>query len=143
MGYESRAATNEDYAFLYHLHVATMKDYVDQTWGWEDGFQQARFEASFDPSRQQILVADGRDVGVLSVVRQKTEVFLSFIKILAEYQGRGLGTSVIKDIISEASSIGLPVVLQVLKVNPAQRLYERLGFGVVGETDTHYLMRTT
>jgi hypothetical protein len=29
----------------------------------------------------------------------------------------------------------------VLKVNPAKRLYERLGLAVIGETDTHYLMR--
>jgi hypothetical protein len=29
----------------------------------------------------------------------------------------------------------------VLKVNPARRLYERLGLVVVGETDTHFEMR--
>jgi hypothetical protein len=29
----------------------------------------------------------------------------------------------------------------VLKVNPARRLYERLGLVIVGATDTHYLMR--
>jgi ribosomal protein S18 acetylase RimI-like enzyme len=32
------------------------------------------------------------------------------------------------------------VTLQVLKVNPARRLYERLGFRVTGETPTHFLM---
>ena len=31
--------------------------------------------------------------------------------------------------------------ITVLKVNPARRLYERLGFAIVGETETHYLMR--
>jgi ribosomal protein S18 acetylase RimI-like enzyme len=29
-------------------------------------------------------------------------------------------------------------VLTILKVNPARRLYERLGFTVVGETETHF-----
>lgn len=33
-----------------------------------------------------------------------------------------------------------PVWLQVLKVNPARALYERLGFRVVGQSDTHWHM---
>jgi hypothetical protein len=32
------------------------------------------------------------------------------------------------------------VTLQVLKVNPARRLYERLGFCETGADDTHYQM---
>ena len=38
--YTLRPATAEDYAFLYDLHVATMKEYVAQTWGWDDAVQQ-------------------------------------------------------------------------------------------------------
>jgi hypothetical protein len=32
------------------------------------------------------------------------------------------------------------VRLRVLRVNPAERLYWRLGFEVVGETESHLLM---
>jgi ribosomal protein S18 acetylase RimI-like enzyme len=35
----------------------------------------------------------------------------------------------------------LPVSLRVLKINPARQLYLRLGFSVIGETETHYWMR--
>ena len=31
--------------------------------------------------------------------------------------------------------------LRVLQANPVRRLYERHGFAVVGETDSHFLMR--
>lgn len=140
--YRLRTATSEDLAFLYRLHVATMKDYVAQTWGWDDDFQKERFKAKFDPSGRQILVVDGQDVGVLYVEQKSTEVFLAVIEISPQCQGRGLGTRVIKDIVSEANSRGLPVTLQVLKVNPARRLYERLGFKIVGETETHFRMST-
>jgi ribosomal protein S18 acetylase RimI-like enzyme len=34
-----------------------------------------------------------------------------------------------------------PVVLGVLKNNPARRLYERLGFLVVGESEMKFMMR--
>ena len=39
--------------------------------------------------------------------------------------------------------VGLPVRLRVFEVNPARRFYERLGFRVVGQTDTHTLMEWT
>ena len=38
-----RPATENDTDFLYALHVATMKDYVDKTWGWDDAFQETVF----------------------------------------------------------------------------------------------------
>ena len=38
---------------------------------------------------------------------------------------------------------GLPVKLGVLKVNPARRLYERLGFRMVEETEVSYGMAAT
>jgi ribosomal protein S18 acetylase RimI-like enzyme len=43
---------------------------------------------------------------------------------------------------AEAFDRGIPIALQVLRSNhPAKRLYERLGFEVTGETETHYLMQ--
>jgi RimJ/RimL family protein N-acetyltransferase len=48
---------------------------------------------------------------------------------------------VIREIIREATETQLPVTLEVLKVNPrAQVLYEKLGFVLTGETETHNLM---
>jgi ribosomal protein S18 acetylase RimI-like enzyme len=60
--------------------------------------------------------------------------------VAPEHQGKGIGTRLISEVLQDAHSRGLAVRLRVLKVNPAQRLYERLGFAVVGETETHHLM---
>ncbi|MGD1931063.1 MAG: GNAT family N-acetyltransferase [Leptolyngbyaceae cyanobacterium] len=43
-------------------------------------------------------------------------------------QRQGYGSQVIGDIIAQADEKGLPVELQVVKINPAIALYERLGF---------------
>lgn len=40
----------------------------------------------------------------------------------------------------EAAATQRPLGLQVMKGNPARRLYERLGFRQAGESDTHYAM---
>jgi ribosomal protein S18 acetylase RimI-like enzyme len=60
---------------------------------------------------------------------------------LPAYQGRGIGTTLIRRLQQRARKEGVPVTLQVFKVNPARALYERLGFKVTGETDTHCRMK--
>ncbi len=138
--YTLRPATAEDYPFLYDLHVATMKCYVAQTWGWDDAVQQAMFRDNFTPERTRIVMVDGRAVGVFATERRPAEWFVWAIAIEPKIQGRGLGAALLRDQLATAARDGLPTRLQVLLVNPARQLYERLGFAIVGETPTHYLM---
>jgi len=133
-----RPATEADYDFLYRLHVVTMKDYVAALWGWDEAVQQRIFRGRFNPARRQIIVVNGEDAGDLQVELGESELFVSSIHILPEYQGRGIGTAVLRDILQEARAASLPVGLRVLKSNPALRFYERLGFTVIDEIDTHY-----
>jgi ribosomal protein S18 acetylase RimI-like enzyme len=138
-----RAATPKDAEFLFQLLRATMREYVEQTWSWDEKWQRAHFQERFDPAKNQIVVLNDRDIGVIAVDRREDEVFLGRIYILPEYQRRGIGTLLIKSVLDGAFQDGLPVRLRVLKVNPAKRLYERLGFTVIEEADTHYVMKAT
>ena len=140
MRYALRPATAGDYDFIYKVKTTTLREYIAQTWGWNEVDQQARFGALFDPAQWQVVQLDGRDIGVLCLEREEGGLFLANIEILPPFQNRGIGTRIIEDILASARRDCLPVRLQVLKVNPARRLYERLGFVVTGETDTHYLM---
>jgi ribosomal protein S18 acetylase RimI-like enzyme len=138
-----RAAFEKDVDFLYSLHVATMKQYVDQVWGWEDVYQESLFRKNYVPANIQIIEYDDKDIGMLSVEERAGDVFLSTIEIRPEYQSKGIGTAIIKKIVADSAKKTKPVTLQVLKVNPAKGLYERLGFEVVEETKTHYRMSST
>jgi ribosomal protein S18 acetylase RimI-like enzyme len=40
----------------------------------------------------------------------------------------GIGTILVKDLMNEANSLNLPIILRVEIFNPAIRLYQRLGF---------------
>jgi ribosomal protein S18 acetylase RimI-like enzyme len=141
MRYSLRPVTDNDYGFLFELHVATMKPYVEQIWGWDDAPQAAMFRNSFVPSKRQVIVIDGQDVGVLHADRRPDEVFLANIEIAPAFQGRGLGGRIITDILVDAHANGLPVSLRLLHVNPARHLYERLGFIEFDRTETHAQMR--
>lgn len=133
-----RPATPDDKEFCRALHWQTMRAYVEATWGWNQAEQSQRFDAAFDPSRTQIIEQDGQAIGMLVVDRATDPVKLMSIEIMPGYQGRGYGSEVIGGIVREA--MDRPVWLQVLKVNRAKGLYERLGFVVVGETPTHWQM---
>jgi len=133
----------DDGDFIYRLRVDGLKEFVTQIWGWDETFQHERFWTSFNPSRYQVIVVDNHDVGAIAVEHRPGETFLADIEIVPERRGQGLGTAVLRDFIADAELRGVPASLQVLKINPARRLYERIGFQVIGETDTHYLMSTS
>lgn len=138
-----RPASENDISFLYALHIATMKEYIDQTWGWDDAFQESLFKKNYVPAEFQVITFNGSDIGMLSLEEREEEIFLRTIKIHPNYQSQGIGTAIISKIIADGTLNMKPVRLRVLKVNPAKRLYERLGFSTVEETSTHYIMLTS
>ncbi|HLY26728.1 MAG TPA: GNAT family N-acetyltransferase [Aggregatilineales bacterium] len=142
MNYTLQAATNADFAFLYDLHVKAMRAAIEKTWGWDEDFQMAYFRQHFTTDNTDIFMVGNVPVGKLICERDPQRILLAEIEILPEYQRKGLGTAIIQALIDEAKASHKEVVLQVLKTNSdARRLYERLGFELYGETETHKLMR--
>jgi len=144
MNYTLRPAAKKDYDFLYRLIEVCLKEYVEATWGWDDEFQQTHFAEHFDITGCQIVLVNGREAGQLTVIEKENSIFISAIYLLPEFQNRGLGSALIREVQAVAAKKSRPVTLQVLKANqPARRLYERLGFVVTAEKLTHYTMQWT
>jgi len=76
----------------------------------------------------------------LKAYRDDVGWFVVQIQIAPDFQRQGLGEQALQTILDAADTQGLPVSLAVLKANPAKRLYDRLGFAVVSETDIEFLM---
>ncbi len=83
-----RQSTQEDYDFLYTLHRAALKDYVDQIWGWDEAWQAAHFLEKFDLSAKRIIQQDGEDIGCMAVMDEDDHIFLSYLA-LALYERLG------------------------------------------------------
>ena len=143
--YALRPTTGADHDFVYALLIATARDYVTQLWGWNDEIQRTirnDFERWFNPPESgQIVQVAGRDAGYLKVIPQEGELLLEMLMLTPELHGCGLGTAILTPVLADAAARGLSVVPQVLKVNPATRLYERLGFLIVEELPNHYVMK--
>jgi ribosomal protein S18 acetylase RimI-like enzyme len=135
-----RPAVSADYDFLYDLHRQTLKRAIQETWGWDEAWQRAHFQQHFDLTGKNIIQQNGRDIGCLKVLDEGDHIFLSYIAITPEFQNRGIGTRLIREVLAKGGRSGKPVTLKVLKNNPARVLYERLGFVITKSTDTHYLM---
>ncbi|NIM94651.1 MAG: GNAT family N-acetyltransferase [Anaerolineales bacterium] len=139
---KTRQATENDYEFLYQLHRESLKEFIDQTWGWDEEWQVAYFQDHFDPSERSIIQFRGMDVGCLSLQRLEDHFFLEYIAILPEFQGKGIGSTLIMEVMRQASEEDIPVRLRVLRVNPARALYERLGFHIIEVDNERIYMET-
>ena len=136
-----RDCREEDRAFVWEVRRQALREYVAALWGWDEEAQHQKFEQRFTPAGHQIILAGGRDVGLLQVVDEGTHLVVGKIELLPEFQRQGIGTVLLTRILGEARSRGIPVRLQVLRTNtPARRLYERLGFVVSGESESHVHM---
>lgn len=135
-----RQAKQSDYAWLYNLKVASMRDYVDAVYGWDETIQKDFFDKDFRPDKITIITADGSDAGMFEIDSDEDGYFLKRIEIHPTFQRCGIGSQVIGDILRMASVERKHVRLMVFRVNPARALYERLGFHIAQETETHYKM---
>jgi RimJ/RimL family protein N-acetyltransferase len=137
-----RVARSDDQEFLFQLNEATLREYVERVWGWDEAEQTTIFEERFDPERWQIIQSGGHDIGVLVVEEQTAEIILASIEILPEWQGQGIGSSVVRSLMDRAVAARKPLSLRVLHVNERARvLYERVGFRPFKEIETHTYLR--
>jgi GNAT superfamily N-acetyltransferase len=101
--------------------------------------QEARVRSYFECA--EILELRGQRIGLLKVLREPAEWRVVQIQLLPMHQHTGIGGSLLSSLLAEAGAARVPVSLWVLKVNPARRLYEGLGFVVVSESEDGFHMR--
>lgn len=135
-----RDATPEDFDFLFELHRAALKDYVEQIWGWDEAWQVERLRRKLDVSERQIIQLDQEEIGCFSVIEDDDGIFLAYIALMPDRQRKGIGTQLINEVMHQGNVKGMPVRLRVLRTNPVRALYERLGFTTYETTETHHLM---
>lgn len=135
-----RSSTSADSEFVYQTKKAALGKYIAETWGWDEQFQREYDTKDFDPSVIQIVTLQDEDIGWVVFTRSDDQIQINELYILPEYQRRGIGSHLVSKLLEEAREKHVPVRLGVLKVNRARRFYEKLGFRVVGETETHYQM---
>lgn len=84
------------------------------------------------------IVVDNKVVGCLLLTNKDDGILLDEIYLEEEYRNKGIGTSIIKDIIANNSIVYLWVYKENIK---AISLYNKLGFKVIEETESRNYMK--
>jgi ribosomal protein S18 acetylase RimI-like enzyme len=145
-----RDATPTDRPFLLALYAGTRAGEFARL-GWpaevERSFMQLQFEAQradyerrYPGARCRVVELQGRPVGRLWTARDGGPLVVLDISVVAGWRGQGIGTECLRGVQRHAAAQGRDVELQVVVGNPAQRLYERLGFRQAGEPGVRQAM---
>ena len=102
--------------------------------------QCASYAAAYPDGVDHLVVVDGVQAGRLFTAESQGVIRLVDIALLPEFSGLGIGTSVVQGLIDRARLENQRVALRVIDANPAERLYERLGFVRTGTHGLHHEM---
>jgi len=92
-------------------------------------------EASFD-----VILVDGEPAGRLYVHRGRSDIRIVDIALLPEHRGNGIGTRLLEELLAEGDAEAKSVTIHVERMNPALRLYERLGFSLAEDKGVYLFL---
>lgn len=137
---ELSAAEASDFEFAFDAKRRALGPHIVSRWGWDEELQHRVHQQRWSERPWFIISVESRRVGTVSIERGSEFIRFGEFYVLPEFQGQGVGTSVLASTTAEADSKRLPIRLEYLKWNPVASLYRRFGFEVTAENDTHYFL---
>jgi ribosomal protein S18 acetylase RimI-like enzyme len=102
--------------------------------------QDAQYHSAFPLAERAVVEVDDIPAGRLVVDRRTHELRIVDSAVSTAFRGRGVGSSLLNSLQVEAAQSGQVLCLRVARGNPAQRLYERLGFREVAGDEIYVEM---
>lgn len=151
-GLTLRVASEDDFPLLRRIYAHSRAEEMASVPWPEDireRFLHSQFAAQHShyvthfPDAGFLIAYEGDEpIGRLYVDQRGEDLHIVDISLLGQKQGRGLGSRLIGALMEHAARRPGAVTLHVHRLNHrAQTLYQRLGFTVVGESDSHLSMR--
>ena len=139
-GIDLRPAGEGDRALVATLYATTRAEELRQVdWSdaqkrvftdWQSQQQEAHYGLHY-PAAERLLVEKGEPIGRIYVDTTSAEVRLMEVTLLPAWRNQGIGTRLTRLLLEYADRLRLPASLHVEPFNPAKRMYQRMGFGVV------------
>ena len=140
--YKFKKYTDDYYNFVYEVKKEVYKKYVEQNYGrWDEKNQKEYFDNFIKSVKENsyIIEYDEKEIGFYNgQIIENGDYEIGNICIIPEYQRKGIGTKILKDVIEKNKE--RTIKIQYFKQNPVGKLYEKLGFVFIGETKYHYQM---
>jgi GNAT superfamily N-acetyltransferase len=135
----TRPAQPRDFDFCQQLYFENMCGII-RTLGLDMTRQQASFAQQWQVTEVRIITMADEDIGWMQVAPVTEDIiFLKQLYLAKRFQRRHIGGSVMEALIEEAGTKA--ITLALVKINPALRFYERLGFRTTHEDQYKFYMR--
>ncbi|MBL1264484.1 GNAT family N-acetyltransferase [Candidatus Methylomicrobium oryzae] len=139
-----------DHDFLYAVYASTRTEELALV-DWDESRKAQFLEMQFSAQHRyyhenyantdfSVILFDNRMAGRLYIARWPEEIRIVDLALLPEFRNAGIGTAILKSVLSEAAAVRKPVRIHVERFNPAISLYRRLGFVEIGEHGVYFLM---
>ena len=135
-----RKACDDDVAFARNLYFETMREIIEDLFGWDQNREEKNFTGFFRLEEVRIITADGHDVGWIQEQISEQSINLGSFYVAPKMQGRGVGTRVLRMLLETAAKESKVMTLAVVKINPARQFYEKRGFRIAHEDEYKFYM---
>jgi GNAT superfamily N-acetyltransferase len=135
-----RPASTQDFQYCKRLYFTGMTEIIEEL-QLNMAAQAVGFREQWELTQVRIITFNSSDVGWLQSTMQDDVLFVAQLFVDGPFQRQGIGTEVMHRLIGEAARLNQAVCLAVVKINPALRLYERLGFKITHEDDRKFYMK--
>ena len=134
-----RKCEYDDLEFILKLKELCFKWYIEIIYGWDIDKQREFTKRELDEHLKdmKIITMDDNDIGLTTFYNENEIYVVGMIMIHPEYQNKGIATNILKEYIEIARKDNKKIILKTYKKNPARKLYERLGFKIYKEDETH------
>jgi GNAT superfamily N-acetyltransferase len=130
MEWAMRSAQPADVEAIAELRALVMRPDLERLGRFDEHRVRQRLRDAFSPRHTSVIVAGGDFAGCVALRPAEDGHWLEHFYLAPGVQGRGLGSAVLRTLLSRTDADGLLVRLNVLRGSAAQRLYERHGFTV-------------
>lgn len=138
MDLELIRANENDKQYLFNLRKLTMVEHLEKAGLYlSDDEHLLRLNENYDCLH--LIINAGKRLGAVKYQMFEEKLIIMQIQVHPSFQGKGIGKLVMQQLISLAKL--RDVELSVLKDNPAQLLYQRLGFVAYDEDEYEIFMR--
>jgi ribosomal protein S18 acetylase RimI-like enzyme len=97
----------------------------------QSDLQHRHYVANY-PGAELLVIESGTiPIGRIYIYKSRSEIRLMDIALVPDWRNRGIGTRLLRELMVEARSSGSSITLHVEPANPAQRMYQRLGFTLI------------
>ncbi|MEV7526778.1 GNAT family N-acetyltransferase [Streptomyces sp. NPDC091371] len=128
-----RAAEPADVEVIAELRAVVMRPDLERLGRFDEHIVRQRLRDSFSPQYTSVILAEGVLAGSVTVRPAEDGRWLEHFYLAPAFQGRGLGSDVLRTLLEQSDVDRVPLRLNVLQGSPARRLYERHGFTVEAE----------